>query len=390
VLLDVLPPQNPSSSIRNPPPGSSLGNYSGPHAIEIAAMEGLGKAEKSPPRLHINKVGDTGAYLKQTPCFAYRRECLARAGAVRPIPYASALSAYHVIPSRLCPTDADETLLPGREAADRKASVGQSDLWGFASISRLAVMAASSRVMRGSSIPMIRINSSSLCSQAERPNRTSCSCGVSRQPPRVFTQKTAAVTHCGPSVVALRNRDLLEAKSLQWKVYAEDFPGHCFLGERQGDYVRKHAPMLSFKNVQSDLARCSRVVEAAQLSQDLQSGTLPDFSLYIPNLKNDGHDTNVAFADKWLASKFGPLLADPRFTKDLLFVVTFDEAEHFFLRPSSNHILTVLVGDGVLPGSQSKGAYTHYSILRTVEDGLGTGTLDREDTNAAAITGIWR
>ena len=184
--------------------------------------------------------------------------------------------------------------------------------------------------------------------------------------------------------------DLLEAKGLQWKVYADDFPGHCFLGERQGDYVRKHVPMLSFKNVQSDLARCSRVVEAAQLSQDLQSGTLPDFSLYIPNLKNDGHDTNVAFADKWLASKFGPLLADPRFTKDLLFVVTFDEAEHFFLRPSSNHILTVLVGDGVLPGSQSKGAYTHYSILRTVEDGLGTGTLDREDTNAAAITGIWR
>ncbi len=49
-------------------------------------MEGLGKAGKSPRGLHINKVGDTGAYLKQTPCFAYRRECLARAGAVRPIP----------------------------------------------------------------------------------------------------------------------------------------------------------------------------------------------------------------------------------------------------------------------------------------------------------------
>ena len=33
--------------------------------------------------------------------------------------------------------------------------------------------------------------------------------------------------------------DLLEAKGLQWKVYAEGFPGHCFLGEKQGDYVRK-------------------------------------------------------------------------------------------------------------------------------------------------------
>jgi acid phosphatase len=184
--------------------------------------------------------------------------------------------------------------------------------------------------------------------------------------------------------------DLLEAKGLQWKVYAEGFPGHCFLGPKQGDYVRKHVPMLSFKNVQSDPARCGRVVEAAQLSQDLQSGSLPDFSLYIPNLKNDGHDTSVAFADKWLARKFGPLLADPGFTRDLLFVVTFDEDEHFLLLPSSNHVLTVAVGDGVLPGSQSNAPYTHYSILRLVEDGLGCGTLGREDANAAAITGIWR
>jgi acid phosphatase len=184
--------------------------------------------------------------------------------------------------------------------------------------------------------------------------------------------------------------DLLEAKGLQWKVYAEGFPGHCFLGDRQGDYVRKHAPMLSFRNVQSSSARCGRVVEAAQLSQDLQNGTLPDFSLYIPNLKNDGHDTSVAFADKWLAGKFGPLLADPRFTKDLLFVVTFDEDEHSFLRPSSNRVLTVAVGDAVRPGSTSNAPYTHYSLLRLVEDALGTGTLGREDANAAAITGIWR
>jgi Phosphoesterase family len=184
--------------------------------------------------------------------------------------------------------------------------------------------------------------------------------------------------------------DLLEAKGLQWKVYAEGFPGHCFLGEKQGDYVRKHTPMLSFKDVQSNSARCGRVVEATQLSQDLQNGTLPDFSLYVPNLKNDGHDTSVAFADKWLAGKFGPLLADPRFTKDLLFVVTFDEAERVFLWPSSNRVLTVAVGDAVRPGSTSNAPYTHYSILRSVEDALGTGTLGREDANAAAINGIWR
>lgn len=184
--------------------------------------------------------------------------------------------------------------------------------------------------------------------------------------------------------------DLLEAKGLQWKVYAEGFPGHCFLSDKQGDYVRKHTPILSFKNVQSSPARCAGVVDAGELGRDVQHSTLPDFSLYIPDLRNDGHDTSVAFADKWLAGKFGPLLSDPRFTKDLLFVVTFDEAEHFFLWPSSNRVFTVAVGDQVLPGSTSNAPYTHYSILRTVEEALGIGTLGREDATAASITGIWR
>ena len=53
----------------------------------------------------------------------------------------------------------------------------------------------------------------------------------------------------------------------------------------------------------------------------------------------------------------------------------FDEDEHVLLWPSSNRVLTVAVGDAVRPGSTSNAPYTHYSILRLVEDALGTGTL---------------
>jgi hypothetical protein len=184
--------------------------------------------------------------------------------------------------------------------------------------------------------------------------------------------------------------DLLEAKGLQWKIYAEGFPGNCFLGVKKGDYVRKHAPFLSFRSVQSDPARCARVVDATQLGQDVQNGSLPNFSLYVPDLKHDGHDTGVAVADGWLAKTFGPLLDDPRFTKGLLLVVTFDEGEHFALLPSTNRVFTVLVGDAVAAGSISNAAYSHYSLLRTIEDGLGVGTLGRNDGAAAPFTGIWR
>jgi hypothetical protein len=181
--------------------------------------------------------------------------------------------------------------------------------------------------------------------------------------------------------------DLLEAKGLQWKVYAEGYPGDCYLGKKAGDYVRKHVPFLSFTNVQTDPARCARIVDAAELSQDIRNGTLPTYSLYIPDERNDGHDTGVSYADEWLSTTFGPLLADERFTDGLLLVVTFDESASYF---SSNHILTVLLGDSIQPGARSDTAYNHYSLLRLVEDEFGLGTLGEHDVDASGITGIWK
>jgi hypothetical protein len=186
--------------------------------------------------------------------------------------------------------------------------------------------------------------------------------------------------------------DLLEAKQLGWKVYAEGYPGNsdkCFLGVSKGVYARKHVPFLSFKNVQKDSARCGRIVNASQFDSDVRSG-LPAFSLYIPDLKHDGHDigTGVAFADRWLKTRFGKLLADPGFTQDLLFVVTFDEGRGKTPHKPS-HVLTLLVGTGVAPGSTSATVYSHYSLLRLVENNFKLGSLGQNDTSAPAIDGIW-
>ena len=180
--------------------------------------------------------------------------------------------------------------------------------------------------------------------------------------------------------------DLLEAAGRTWKVYAEGYPGDCFLGASAGAYVRRHVPFLSFANVQTAPARCARIVNASELAGDIQNGTLPDYSLYIPDLNNDGHDTGVAFADQWLAGAFGPWLHDSRFTDGMLFVVTFDESP----TTAPNHIYTVLYGPGVVPGSTSVSRYDHFNLLRTIEDTLGLGTLGQQDAAASAITGVWR
>jgi len=61
---------------------------------------------------------------------------------------------------------------------------------------------------------------------------------------------TAGLTSNAPVSLDLHHiGDLLEGKGKTWKVYAEAYPGHCFLGERSGTYVRKHVPFLSFENV---------------------------------------------------------------------------------------------------------------------------------------------
>jgi phospholipase C len=181
--------------------------------------------------------------------------------------------------------------------------------------------------------------------------------------------------------------DLLEQKGLQWKVYAEDYPGDCFLGATSGNYARKHVPFISFADVQNDPARCARIVEASQFDADLKASQLPDFSFYAPNLRDDGHNTGAAYADRWLSQRFGSLLQDSRFRQDMLFVVTFDESESLF---GPNHILTVLYGDSVKPGSQSAQSYNHYSLLRLIEDELGLGNLGQGDATANPIQEVWK
>ncbi len=145
--------------------------------------------------------------------------------------------------------------------------------------------------------------------------------------------------------------DLLDAKNLTWKVYAENFPGHCFQGETHGPYARRHNPFISYINLQKDPERCGHIVDADQMDADIASGQVPNYALYVPDVNNDGHDTGVAFADHWLEKKVTPLLQNSKFMERMLLAVTFDESSDDVGTP--NHILTVLIGEAVKPGSRS-------------------------------------
>ncbi|KAF9098379.1 hypothetical protein BGX29_007634 [Mortierella sp. GBA35] len=109
--------------------------------------------------------------------------------------------------------------------------------------------------------------------------------------------------------------------------------------------VRKYNPSISFDNISKNATRCKNVIPATQLATDLLSGYLPNYSFYTPNIKNDGHDTTVAYASKWLSGFLSALLSIPIFANNTPVVVTFDEADDY--TDKTDHVVGLLLGDSV-------------------------------------------
>lgn len=179
--------------------------------------------------------------------------------------------------------------------------------------------------------------------------------------------------------------DLLEARGITWKVYAEDYPGNCFTGASKGGYARKHNPFISYVNIQKDPKRCANIVNATQFDKDAGADKLPDYVFYVPNVKNDGHDTGVAYADKWYSGKFGPYLANVSFMENTILVSTFDESG----ASSKNQIYTSIVGPGVTPGTFAQNVNI-YSLINMVEENWNLGDLGKQDASAVSIPDVWK
>lgn len=179
--------------------------------------------------------------------------------------------------------------------------------------------------------------------------------------------------------------NLLETKGYTWKSYAEAYPGDCYLGAIKDTYYRKHEPFMSFINVSTDPKECKNILPGKQFFADLAANQLPTYSLYVPDINNDGHDKGVAFSDKWLSNTFGAIFNDPKVMKDTLFILTFDEDDW----SDNNKVYTVFLGAAVKEGANSSSKYNHYSTVRTIEDIFGLESLGTNDRKATPISDIW-
>ena len=166
--------------------------------------------------------------------------------------------------------------------------------------------------------------------------------------------------------------DQLEAARISWKVYAEDIPSTCSTKITAGAYVRRHVPFHD-RDVADNPKRCQFVVSTTTLTRDLAEHALPRFVWLVPNICHDMHSCDTYTGDRYLRAIVPRLLAELG-PSGLLFV-TFDEGSTNLGCcgvAKGGHILTLVAGPGARAGVRSDYPHHHYSLLRTIEDLVGT------------------
>jgi hypothetical protein len=190
----------------------------------------------------------------------------------------------------------------------------------------------------------------------------------------------------------------IEASKLTWKGYYESLPEPGSLAVWSGLYASKHSGFLNFRSVQQDPRRSEHLVDFVQLQSDIRSGKLPNFALIVPNLCNDMHGAVVIFplschtvsglirrGDNEVKSLVGEITASPAWSsaENSAIVVTFDEDDAGGTA-GGGHIPTIVITNHGPRGVTDPTPYSHYSLLRTIEDAFGIHTyLGR--ANAAGV-----
>jgi phosphatidylinositol-3-phosphatase len=178
---------------------------------------------------------------------------------------------------------------------------------------------------------------------------------------------------CQPSGSCLATAPTIFSQtSGSWRVYAESMPSNCSRTNTQdGLYVPRHTAAPYFTDLAAECLKRQLplgTTTAGAFASDLKADTLPRFALVVPNTTNDAHGGCLSCADAWLARWIPQIVASPAYQDGSTAVfVTYDSDN----ASAKNHIATTVIAPSVKPGTVGTGAYTHYSMLRTIECMLG-------------------
>lgn len=180
--------------------------------------------------------------------------------------------------------------------------------------------------------------------------------------------------------------DELEAKGITWKGYFEGMGTACRMTDTSsGAYEVHHNPFAYLDSIRTDPARCAaHLVDYSQLGTDLASAaTTPSYAFIVPSGPTHDGSHSISGGDAWLQENIPLILNAPACTQQrCLLVLTWDEDNY----KGRNQVLTVFAGSAAKTGYVSNVAYNHYSLLRTVEEIFGVGTLTENDAAASPMS----
>lgn len=170
---------------------------------------------------------------------------------------------------------------------------------------------------------------------------------------------------------------ILSNNGVSWKEYMESYTG--WDGPDTTLYVKRHNPAAWYSDVINNPSLQANIVDfGSNFLNDANANNLPNYSIVVPNLQDDGHDgTNpLAQADDWLRNNIAPILNTPPFQPggDGLLIITFDECDAAAGGDCSSgleHVYTAVIGPQVVPNTVSNILYKHENVLRTILEALG-------------------
>lgn len=165
--------------------------------------------------------------------------------------------------------------------------------------------------------------------------------------------------------------DQLTARGMGWGAYLEDMPSPCFTGASVDDsYGKKHNPFMYFDQVRDTPAQCSRDQPFSAFYPALGAARLPQFSLVVPNLCDDGHDCSLGQSDAWVGGFVQHVTASAWFHQGGVLVVTYDEGvgdAGCCNGAAGGHVATWVASAATPPGARLDTPLSHAGILRSVE-----------------------
>jgi len=184
-------------------------------------------------------------------------------------------------------------------------------------------------------------------------------------------------------------------------------------------YAAKHNPFVYFRSIQegenpnATFANIVGFEGAGGLFEDLESGHVPAFSFIAPNQCNDQHGRGNAGprcdfdpSDTGVQSGLNPALiyqgdltvrnlvnaihASPAWRRGRNVIVVLWDENDYSMSPNTNQIPVIVDTNYGPHGLSSANFYTHFSLLRTIEGGLGLPCLNHAcDWNAKVMSDLF-